>query len=650
MHVELREIRKYFGPVRANDGISLLLEPGHIYGLLGENGAGKSTLMKILSGYQAPSSGQVLLEGQPAAFSSPSDALSRGIGMLYQEPQDFPPLQVLENHLLAYDNRFRLDLRGGAHTLRSYADRFGFVIDPRVEVSTLTLGERQQMELMRLLSLGAEILILDEPTTGISAEQKEKLFTTMHRLAREEAKTIVLVSHKLDEVQELCDQVAVLRRGILVGTQALPCSNRDLVRMMFDIDLVPSEQRAISSVVLAQWLREELGQLEGVRELSIDAVAGPPGSALEVQFTGNNLESLRLAAKELKQSLTLMEGVQDVSDSFNAGGKELDIHVTPQGEALGLGDVDLARQVRQAFFGAEVQRVQRGRDEVRVYVRLPAGERAQLGSLQSLWIRLPDGRKVPFPVVGEAREKTGLSVIDRIDRKRVVFVRADVNKRVVEPGEVTDLLQAEILPEILQRHPGITYSFGGEAEAEEKTSEALTYGFIIILIMIYGALAIPLKSYLEPTLIMSVIPFGIIGAIIGHLLLGKDISILSVIGIIGLVGVVVNDSLVMVDFINHYIDEGHDWRSAILEAGPKRFRPVILTSVTTFLGLLPIQMETSIQSEFVKPMAISVAFGVLFATFVTLILVPVLYHIARDLEALTREKSSPAVSESTATT
>jgi len=242
MHVELREIRKYFGPVRANDGISLLLEPGHIYGLLGENGAGKSTLMKILSGYQAPSSGQVLLEGQPAAFSSPSDALSRGIGMLYQEPQDFPPLQVLENHLLAYDNRFRLDLRGGAHTLRSYADRFGFVIDPRVEVSTLTLGERQQMELMRLLSLGAEILILDEPTTGISAEQKEKLFTTMHRLAREEAKTIVLVSHKLDEVQELCDQVAVLRRGILVGTQALPCSNRDLVRMMFDIDLVPGER------------------------------------------------------------------------------------------------------------------------------------------------------------------------------------------------------------------------------------------------------------------------------------------------------------------------------------------------------------------------------------------------------------------------
>ncbi len=401
-----------------------------------------------------------------------------------------------------------------------------------------------------------------------------------------------------------------------------------------DIDLVPSEQRTISSVVLAQWLREELGLLEGVRELSIDAVAGPPGSALEVELTGQNLDTMRLAARDLKRSLAQVRGLQDISDSFNAGGKELDIHVTAEGEALGLGDVDLARQVRQAYFGAEVQRVQRGRDEVRVYVRLPQEDRSRLDSLQSLWIRLPDGRKVPFPVVGEAREQAGLSVINRIDRKRVVTVKADINKRVLEPGEVTTLLRAELLPALMKKYPGLHYKFAGQAEDEQKTSASLSYGLVIILLMIYGALAIPLKSYIEPLLIMAVIPFGIIGAIIGHLVLGKDISILSVIGIVGLVGVVVNDSLVMVDFINHYIDEGHDWRSAVLEAGPSRFRAVMLTSVTTFLGLLPIQMETSIQSEFVKPMAISVAFGVMFATFVTLILVPVLYYIAKDLERL----------------
>ena len=243
MHVELRDIKKHFGPVRANDGISLVFEPGHIYGLLGENGAGKSTLMKILSGYQSPTSGQVLLGGEVVQFASPSAALNCGIGMLYQEPQDFPPLQVLENHLLAYDDSLLLDRRAGEQSLRAYADRFGFAIDPHVAVNTLTLGERQQMELMRLLSLGAELLILDEPTTGISAEQKEKLFGTMHRLAYEESKTIVLVSHKLDEVQELCDEVAVLRRGLLVGTQAIPCANRELVRLMFGAD-VPRSERA----------------------------------------------------------------------------------------------------------------------------------------------------------------------------------------------------------------------------------------------------------------------------------------------------------------------------------------------------------------------------------------------------------------------
>ena len=399
-----------------------------------------------------------------------------------------------------------------------------------------------------------------------------------------------------------------------------------------DIDLVPSEERTVSSVVLAQWLREALGQLEGARVLTVDAVAGPPGSGVDVQLTGDNLESLQLAARDLKHSLTLMQGVQDIRDGFNAGGKELDIHVTAEGEALGLGDVELARQVRQAFFGAEAQRVQRGRDEVRVYVRLPATDRARLDSLQSLWIRLPDGRKVPFSVVGEVQELSGLSVINRIDRKRVVRVQADINKMLVEPGEITRLLQRDVLPPLLQRYPDVDYQFGGQAQAQQDTSSALGLAFLVVLLMIFGALAIPLKSYIEPLLIMSVIPFGVIGAIVGHLLLGMDISVLSIIGIVGLIGVVVNDSLVMVDFINHYIDEGHNWRSAVMEAGPMRFRAVILTSLTTFLGLLPIQLETSIQSEFVKPMATSVAFGVLFATFVTLILVPVIYFIAKDIE------------------
>lgn len=244
MRVELQEIRKIFGDVRANDGIDLTFEPGKIYGLLGENGAGKSTLMKILSGYQPPTSGQILLDGQPISFSAPDDALNAGIGMLYQSPLDFPPLQVIENHLLAYDNRLILKLEDGSEELKAYARRFGFEIDPERYVDTLTLGERQQMELLRLLALGAELLILDEPTTGISAEQKEVLFSTMRRLAHDENKTIVLVSHKLEEVQELCDQVAVLRQGKLIGTQDIPCPTSILVRMMFGEEIPRSEQPA----------------------------------------------------------------------------------------------------------------------------------------------------------------------------------------------------------------------------------------------------------------------------------------------------------------------------------------------------------------------------------------------------------------------
>ncbi len=245
MRIELRDIRKYFGKVRANDGINLVFEPGRIYGVLGENGAGKSTLMKILSGYQKPTSGTILLDGQPVSFESPSEALSLGIGMLYQDPLDFPPMQVVENHLLAYDNRVPLKLQAGSRELTAYAARFGFDIDPQTFVDTLTLGERQQMELLRLLALGAEVLILDEPTTGISAEQKEILFDTMRRLASEEQKTVILVSHKLEEVQELCGEVAVLRQGKLVGTQDLPCQTSDIVRMMFGEDVPRSEREPL---------------------------------------------------------------------------------------------------------------------------------------------------------------------------------------------------------------------------------------------------------------------------------------------------------------------------------------------------------------------------------------------------------------------
>ena len=233
MRIELQEIRKYFGAVKANDGISLVFEGGKIYGLLGENGAGKSTLMKILSGYQPPDGGQILLDDQPVRFKSPSQALKAGVGMLYQDPLDFPPMRILDNYLLGKDARVVPNYGRARSELQALMERYGFSVDVYANIDNLSLGERQQLELARLLAGGAQILILDEPTTGISAEQKEILFASIRRLTHDEGKTLILVSHKLDEVQELCDYAFVLRRGQLVGETCVPCPTENLVEMMF---------------------------------------------------------------------------------------------------------------------------------------------------------------------------------------------------------------------------------------------------------------------------------------------------------------------------------------------------------------------------------------------------------------------------------
>ncbi|MEH6570286.1 MAG: efflux RND transporter permease subunit [Halioglobus sp.] len=400
------------------------------------------------------------------------------------------------------------------------------------------------------------------------------------------------------------------------------------------LELLPSTKRDITSVELAGWMRESLGELSGIQSLTFDASSGPSQLPIDIELGGEDLQALRGAASELKATLATFEGVYDVTDSFDAGGPELDIRVTPEGDALGLGQVELARQVRQAFFGAEVQRVQRGRHEVRVYVRFPAQQRSSLESLRTMWIDVPGGRKVPFEVVGEALERTGVSAINRFNRQRVVNVMADLDKTRVSPGMITSKIEA-LLPDILARHPGVSYRFSGEAEDQSESTASLGLGYVAVLLMIYAALAVPLRSYGQPLIIMAVIPFGIVGAILGHLILGSSVSILSLFGIIGLTGIVVNDSLVMVDHINERMrKQGEHWRDAVVLGGVRRFRPILLTSVTTFMGLLPIQLETSIQAQFIKPMAISVGFGVLFATFVTLFLVPVLYFVGRDIRQL----------------
>lgn len=245
MKIELRGIKKYFGDVRANDGISLTVEPGTIHGLLGENGAGKTTLMKILSGFLTSDGGQIILDGQEVQMGSPAEAIRRGIGMLHQDPLDFLPLSVLDNFLLGRPGRLRQHRAGVKQELRQLGDRFDFHLDPDVPASALTVGERQQLEILRLLSLGVEVLILDEPTTGISAPQKVKLFASLRRLAHEEGKSVIFVSHKLEEVDALCDRGTVLRHGKVTGEVEMPCSAERLVQLMFGQSLPPSVKEAV---------------------------------------------------------------------------------------------------------------------------------------------------------------------------------------------------------------------------------------------------------------------------------------------------------------------------------------------------------------------------------------------------------------------
>lgn len=242
MKVELIDIHKHFGPVRANDGVSLTVEAGSIHGLLGENGAGKTTLMKCLSGYQAPDRGTIKVDGRIVSFSSPAEAIAAGVGMLHQDPLDFPYLRILDNFLLAFDRRFIPRRREGRALLRSLGERYHFDLDPDAEVTSLTIGERQQLEILRLLALGARVLILDEPTTGISTPQKVQLFETLRRLAKEDGCAVVFVSHKLEEVEELCDRVTVLRQGRVTGEAEMPCPVSQLVEMMFGRNLPPLER------------------------------------------------------------------------------------------------------------------------------------------------------------------------------------------------------------------------------------------------------------------------------------------------------------------------------------------------------------------------------------------------------------------------
>jgi multidrug efflux pump subunit AcrB len=397
------------------------------------------------------------------------------------------------------------------------------------------------------------------------------------------------------------------------------------------LELTPAANRSTSSEILVSEWRKLAGDIPGIVELRIQAETASSGEAIDVNLTGNNLERLEQATAWAKAELAKFPGVIDISDSNRAGKDELLIkELTPAGRALGFRLQDVASQIRDAFYGNEVQRLQRGRDEVKLMVRYPQADRRTLESLESLKLRTPSGDEVPLSQVATFEPGRGPAVIERTDRQRSIKITADVEPG-VNANEVVAGFVANVLEKIPAKFPGVRHAFEGEQKDQNDSVREIGIGFLFALVIMYILIAIPLRSYFQPIIIMSVIPFGLVGAIWGHVLLGLNLSIMSMCGIVALAGVVVNDSLVMVDYVNRHRKEAGSIRAAAVMAGGARFRAILLTSLTTFVGIMPMVLETDMQAKFLIPMAVALAFGILFATIITLLLVPCVYLILEDL-------------------
>jgi len=399
----------------------------------------------------------------------------------------------------------------------------------------------------------------------------------------------------------------------------------------FEITPPESRELSITSQELIKEWRQLIGPIPGAESITYRAEIGRSSDPIHIQLKASSLATLKEIALKVKEHLATYPAVFDISDSLSDGKEELQIELTEQGKALGLTRVGVSNEVRSSFFGSQAQRIQRGRDDVRVMVRLPLEERRSISDIENILVTTPDGGRVPLSHVAKLIPGKSPSTISRVDLYRTVNVNADVEKA----NTNMTVLQADLkayLDELILQYPGVSHSLEGEAKEQRESFGSLAWALVFVFFIIYALLAIPFKSYLQPVIVMSIIPFGMIGAVVGHWIMGMELTIMSLLGMLALIGVVVNDSLVLVDFINKKRTENDDVMNAVLIAGASRFRPVILTSLTTFIGLMPLLFEQSTQAQFLIPMAVSLGFGILFATFITLILVPVNYLLVERIK------------------
>lgn len=404
--------------------------------------------------------------------------------------------------------------------------------------------------------------------------------------------------------------------------------------------LVEPHLRPIDTFELSTLWREKMPPLPGLKTLTIqDSIFGGGRDDGDVSFRleGKNADELKEVSSKLKAKLQSMEGVGDVNDSLQSATDEVQLDLKPLAYSMGLTLADVASQVSFSYYGLEAQRILREGEEIKVMIRYPQSERNSISNIQDTRIITPAGAEVSLSEIAIVKLVDGVSSIRRENSNRTVNVWAAVNSDEVEPFAIAQEIRDVYLPALLKNYPGVKSNVAGRIQEEMESANEQLRDFAISLMIIFALLAIPLRSYSQPLIIMSVIPFGVVGAMFGHMALGMTMSGLSMFGIIAVAGIVVNDSLVMVDFVNKARAEGVAIKEAVMQAGARRFRAILLTSVTTFIGVMPIIMETSLQAKIVIPMAVSLAFGVLFATVITLILIPCQYVALEDAKRLIRK-------------
>jgi multidrug efflux pump subunit AcrB len=401
--------------------------------------------------------------------------------------------------------------------------------------------------------------------------------------------------------------------------------------------LVSSDDREISTQQFVERWRQAIGEIPGAESMVFRYEFGvEPGSPVDIQLIHEDVATLETAAQRLASEIASYSGLRDIDSGVTKGKEQLDFRLTDVAVAQGLTEMDLARQVRASFFGSESLRQQRGRDEVRVYVRLPREERESLYHVDNLIIRTPAGGEMPVSEAAVVSRGQAYTVINRTDGRRNIRITADIADEDTNSNEINAQIRRRELPQLIADIPGLAYDLSGEQERQAETMNALGLGFLLALITIFSILAILFRSYTQPLLVMSGIPFGMVGAVWGHVVMGFDLSLMSMLGLVALSGVVVNDSLILIVAINRYREEeGLGLWEAVLAGGARRFRPILLTSLTTFFGLAPMILETSVQARFLIPMAVSLGFGVLGGTFIMLLIIPCGYVILEDARRTT---------------